>query len=77
MVACRQPYPRFLIHDGDPLYTKRFCELLRSVGITSVKLPPRSPNLNAHAQRFVLWIKAECLGDWLPSVGAWLSGGSP
>ena len=52
---------RFLIHDRDPLYTKRFCELLRSGGITSVKLPPRSPNLNADAERFVLWIKAECL----------------
>ena len=43
------------------MYTKRFCELLRSGGITSVKLPPRSPNLNAHAERFVLSIKAECL----------------
>ncbi len=49
---------RFLIHNRDPWYTKRFCELLRSGGITSVKLPPRSPNLNAHAERFVLWIKA-------------------
>ncbi len=52
---------RFLIHDRDPLYTKRFCELLPSGGITSLKLPPRSPNLNAHAQRFVLSITAECL----------------
>jgi hypothetical protein len=28
----------------------------------SVKLPPRSPNLNAHAQRFVRTIKESCLG---------------
>lgn len=27
----------------------------------SVKLPPRSPNLNAHAERFVLSIKESCL----------------
>lgn len=26
-----------------------------------VKLPPRSPNLNAHAERFVRPIKEECL----------------
>ena len=27
----------------------------------SVKLPPRSPNLNAHAERFVRSIKESCL----------------
>ena len=27
----------------------------------SVKLPPRSPNLNAHAERFVRTIKESCL----------------
>ena len=27
----------------------------------SVRLPARSPNLNAHAERFVLSIKSECL----------------
>jgi transposase InsO family protein len=26
-----------------------------------VRLPPRSPNLNAHAERFVRSIKSECL----------------
>ena len=29
--------------------------------VTAVRLPPRSPNLNAFAERFVLSIKAECL----------------
>ncbi len=28
----------------------------------SVRLPPKSPNLNAYAERFVLSIKSECLG---------------
>ncbi len=27
----------------------------------SIGLPPRSPNLNAYAERFVLSIKSECL----------------
>ena len=52
---------RFLIHDRDPLYTKEFRELLEMGGVRSVRLPPRSPNLNAYAERFVLSIKSECL----------------
>ena len=52
---------RFLIHDRDPLYTRDFQELLSHAGVTPVRLPPRSPNLNAFAERFVLSIKWECL----------------
>ena len=50
-----------LIHDRDPLFTKTFREILRSGGVESVRLPPKSPNLNAYAERFVLSIKSECL----------------
>src|SRR6516164_2938820 len=52
---------RYLIHDRDPLYTQEFLTMLADVGIESVKLPPRSPNLNAYAERFVRSIKEECL----------------
>jgi len=52
---------RYLIHDRDPLYTQEFVAMLTDVGIESVKLPPRSPNLNAYAERFVRSIKEECL----------------
>jgi putative transposase len=38
---------RYLIHDRDPLYTREFLSMLADAGIESVKLPPRSPNLNA------------------------------
>jgi len=51
----------FLIHDRDPLYTRDFRELLSHAGVASVRLPSRSPNLNAYAERFVLSIKSECL----------------
>jgi putative transposase len=34
---------------------------VQGAGVTSVRLPPRSPNLNAFAERFVLSIKSECL----------------
>ena len=50
----------FLIHDRDPLFTAEFREILTSVGIRYVKLPPQSLNLNAHAKRFVRSIKESC-----------------
>jgi len=52
---------RYLIHDRDPLFTAEFLSTLETVGVKSVKLPPRSPNLNAHAERFVRSIKESCL----------------
>jgi putative transposase len=44
---------RYLIHDRDPLFTAAFLSLLADAGVEAVKLPPRSPNLNAYAERFV------------------------
>ena len=52
---------RYLLHDRDPLFTTEFLDMLANVGAKSVKLPPRSPNLNAHAERFVRTIKESCL----------------
>ncbi len=52
---------RYLIHDRDPLYTAEFLTLIAQAGVESVKLPPRSPNLNAYAERFVRSIKESCL----------------
>ena len=52
---------RYLIHDRDPLFTEEFLSILADVGVKSVKLPPRSPNLNAYAERFVRRIKESCL----------------
>jgi putative transposase len=53
---------RYLLMDRDPLYTAAFCALLRSAGVTPIRLPPSSPNLNAYAERFVRSVKGECLG---------------
>ncbi len=57
---------RYLIHDRDPLFTRAFREGLESSGVKSVKLPARSPNLNAYAERFVRSIKSECLAQIIP-----------
>jgi putative transposase len=52
---------RYLIHDRDPLFTAEFQGILATVRVTSAKLPPRSPNLNAYAERYVRSIKESCL----------------
>jgi transposase InsO family protein len=48
--------------DRDSKYSLAFRTLLNDSGIEIVRLPPRSPNLNAYAERFVRSIKTECLG---------------
>ncbi len=57
---------RYLIHDRDPLFTEGFRKILKPSGVKTVKLPPRSPNLNAYAERFVRSIKSECLAQIIP-----------
>jgi transposase InsO family protein len=57
---------RFLIHDRDPLFTQRFAEILKAAGVSAVKLPARSPNLNAFAERFIRSIRHECLREVIP-----------
>jgi putative transposase len=52
---------RYLIHDRSSLFTAEFGLILESVGIETVRLPARSPNLNAYAERYVRTIKEGCL----------------
>lgn len=52
---------RYLIHDRDTKYTKSFQTILEAVQVKPVKLPARSPNLNAYAERWVRSVKEECL----------------
>ena len=51
----------YLILDRDTKYTDQFRWLIRDSGTNVIRLPPRSPNLNAYAERFVRSIKSECL----------------
>ncbi|MEK7954222.1 integrase core domain-containing protein [Luteolibacter soli] len=50
------------------MFTREFVSILKCAGVESIRLPARSPNLNAFAERFVRTIKAECL-DHLILVG--------
>ncbi|MCP4004688.1 MAG: transposase [bacterium] len=52
---------KLLILDRDGKFSVAFRDLLGTAGVDVVRLPPRSPNLNAHAERFVRSIKDECL----------------
>jgi transposase InsO family protein len=56
---------RYLLHDRDTKFTHAFDALLKDSGVESVILPPRSPNLNAHCERFVRSIKEEALAQMI------------
>ncbi len=51
----------YLIHDRDGKFCPRFIETLEAADVKPVKLPARSPNLNAYAERWVRSVKEECL----------------
>jgi transposase InsO family protein len=57
---------RYLVLDRDPVYTKEVRDLLVEAGVKVVRLPARSPNLNAYAERFVGSIRRECLSKIIP-----------
>jgi putative transposase len=52
---------QYLIHDRDGKYCPAFQQIIDAAGIKRVPLPPRSPNLNAYAERWVRSVKEECL----------------
>ncbi|MCH9033253.1 MAG: transposase [Planctomycetes bacterium] len=56
---------RYLIMDRDSIFTDEFREYLKQEGVKPVRLPPRSPNLNAYAERFVRTIKECCLNQMI------------
>ena len=47
-------------HDRDGKYCPAFADTITDGGVTPVRLPPRSPNLNPHAERWVRSVKDEC-----------------
>jgi len=59
---------RYLILDRDTKYSAEFRNALDREGIHLIRLPPRSPNLNAFAECFVRSIKSECLNRMIFSA---------
>jgi len=54
---------RHLILDRDTKFTESFRGCLEQAGIEIIRLPARSPNLNAFAERWILSLKGECLSN--------------
>jgi transposase InsO family protein len=52
---------QYLIHDRDGKYCPAFHDIIDKAGVKRVPLPPRSPNLNAFAERWVRSVKEEAL----------------
>jgi putative transposase len=52
---------QYLIHDRDAKFCAAFQQIIDDADVECVVLPPRSPNLNAYAERWVRSVKDEAL----------------
>ncbi len=52
---------KYLIHDRDPLFNKRFDMIFQSIGVEIKRLPPFTPQMNARMENFIRALKTECL----------------
>jgi transposase InsO family protein len=51
---------RYLLTHRDTKFSAAFRQILSDAGTAAVRLPPRSPNLNAHLERFWRSLREEC-----------------
>jgi putative transposase len=52
---------RYVLMDRDGKFSSAFRDRLKDEGVRPLRLPARSPDLNAYIERFMRSIKAECL----------------
>jgi transposase InsO family protein len=64
VMAERGQQLRFLIRDRDAKFSRSFDDVIRSEGADVLVTPVQAPNANAHAERWIRTVRAECL-DWL------------
>jgi transposase InsO family protein len=60
------PDGRLLLCDRDPKWSSAVERWLGTAGVRVVRTPPRAPNCNAYAERFVRSVKEECLNRIVP-----------
>jgi len=56
---------RYVLHDRDTKFCADFRKTLATGGVKCLRLPARSPNLNAFAERWVHSVKSECLSHFI------------
>jgi hypothetical protein len=56
---------QFLIIDRDSIFSSAFKSIVASTGVEVLLTAYHAPNMNAHAERFIRSIKAECLGQMI------------
>ena len=59
---------RFVLRDRDAKFCRGFDDVCCSEGADVLLAPVQAPNANAHAERWIRTVRAECL-DWLLIVG--------
>ncbi|CAE7757797.1 unnamed protein product [Symbiodinium sp. CCMP2592] len=61
--------PTILVRDNDVLYSREFNVTLMREGVKPYPLPIKAPLMNAHIERWIKSLKAECLDHFIPIGG--------
>jgi putative transposase len=69
VIAERGQQLRFLVRDRDATFSRGFDDVVRAEGADVLVTAAQAPNANAHAERWIRTVRAECL-DWLLITGA-------
>ena len=64
---------KYLLMDRDGKFSEAFRATLEQAGVEAVRLPPRSPNLNQHIERYMRCLKEECLGRMMECISYYTS----
>ena len=55
----------YLLMDRDTKFCESFRDIVETAGVKPVRLPPQSPNLNAHLERYFRSLKEQCLSKMI------------